>query len=896
MIRPRRAEAAGPIEWANNDAPTASRLQRRLTLAAVSVAVFGYVLTILLGWRLIQSSDRLNQSVRSVRDTVTANVRTYSQTQREILRLKLALSEGRSADDIELSSGLVSQRMTEGNTPQARSTLHDSDLVAYHALSYRIWTDQDAPAVAKVADDVRAGNTSPDALKRRQEVLDSLGNLELRANRIATEAEWLRRNESLTATRASENLVNHWQVLVFTQAITLGALVGFTSLALYVVSRVDKARSAAASRLRDLNNDLAKLSEVAENTDNLVVITDAHGLIEWVNSAFVRTTGYSSEEAKGRQPGELLQGPHTDPTTREYMHDCIAQGKAFHTEVLNYTKNGGTIWVALEVRPVTDERGRVRNFIAVQTDVTERRETETQLRRAKDAAEASAKAKSAFLANMSHEIRTPLNAVIGLTGLLIDTDLNDHQRELLEIVRDSGDLLLSVVNNILNYSALEAGGVTLDQAPFSLRETITNTVALFETDAKSKGLSLTSTVDDLPPAVLGDDLRVRQILLNLIANAVKFTSTGSVAITVTCETTEPHASNGSDATPAVAKVRTAVTDSGVGIAPERLDRLFQPFTQEDSSTSRRYGGTGLGLAITKELVELMGGSIRIDSAVGDGTTVTFDIDFPIALRPDDALPAPEAPANQPGGVGSVLIIEDDPVNRKVLELLLARMGIETGVAENGFVALDMVDETTFDAIFVDMQMPEIDGIETMRRIRTKLGAATPPAVALTASAMPGDRERFLMAGLDDYLAKPVRVADLAAALRRVREGGSVTDTRRAPHRPPIDVAALRELVGADTAVQNALVDLFLDEAPGLVDTVESSGKATDRRAMVTAARRLAQSAAGVSAGAVANLARQTELLGAASGLRFDERLADLVDSLRVEVARVADWRNQSGIG
>jgi PAS domain S-box-containing protein len=340
-------------------------------------------------------------------------------------------------------------------------------------------------------------------------------------------------------------------------------------------------RKAAEAALRASEAEARKLSQVASRTDNLVIIADAQGNAEWVNAAFTRITGYTLTEVIGTRPGRLLQGPETDPETVAYMRRRISAGKGFHCEVLNYARDGRPYWVAIEAQTVHDENGNLTHFIALETDITTRRQTEQRLRAAKESAEAAARAKAAFLATMSHEIRTPLNAVIGLNSLLLSTELNTEQQQIAETARRSGNLLLMLVNNVLDFSALEAGKVTLEKRPFSLAQCLDETRALLAHRAEEKGVTLTVDLDPaLPPFLIGDETRLQQVLINLLGNGVKFTPEGSVQLCV------------QDA--GAGQVAFTVSDSGIGIPPARRERLFQPFSQVDAAITRQYGGSGLG--------------------------------------------------------------------------------------------------------------------------------------------------------------------------------------------------------------------------------------------------------------------------------------------------------------
>jgi hypothetical protein len=415
-------------------------------------------------------------------------------------------------------------------------------------------------------------------------------------------------------------------------------------------------------------------------------------------------------------------------------------------------------------------------FVTLYTDITDRKRAEAEMRKSRELAEAASAAKSAFVAVVSHEIRTPMNAVLGTLGLIADTPLDAEQRNYVETARNAAEALLAIINDILDLSKIEAGKLELEPSDFSLPPLVAGVIDLFRASAKERGIALSwGVAQDLPGALYSDAGRLRQVLMNLLSNAVKFSNGGDVVLTVTRDLSSGRP-----------MIRFAVADSGPGIPVAQRDRLFQPFSQLQAPDRRNTGGTGLGLAICRRLVEIFGGRIGVADRPAGGSVFWFTIPLSPArgrAGPAEAAPAPRAPTR-----ARILLVEDSPANQLVAATWLRRAGHRVDVAGNGFEAVAAVSERPYDIVFMDVFMPEMDGIEATRRIRALPGPeGRTPVIALTANVMAGDRERFLEAGMNGLLAKPVTGRSLVDTLARF--AGAPPDTAEPPPALPAPVAA-----------------------------------------------------------------------------------------------------------
>jgi PAS domain S-box-containing protein len=481
-----------------------------------------------------------------------------------------------------------------------------------------------------------------------------------------------------------------------------------------------------------------------------------------VSNAAVASYGYSREEFLALTLKDI-RPPEDVPRLLHYLNKQGGPGRSGFSET-HHTRHQHKDGTIIEVDITGDNvtlAGRNCRIVVCQ-DVTERNKATAELAVARDEAIEASNTKSAFLANVSHEIRTPMNGVIGMSELLLETDLDEEQYSYAEQVSRSGEQMLSIINDILDISKIETGQLELDLTDFALHNTIESACAVASIEANAKDVEFEVRFDDdVPLHVHGDSGRLRQIVLNLVANAVKFTAAaGSVVVTVSTPQIVDE----------VATVRVEVTDSGIGIDPAVLDKMFEPFTQADVSTTRKYGGTGLGLAIARELTDLMDGKIGAESKLGRGSKFWIEVPLPIAAESGAAVKPSQrrAPAQHLGASAPLVLIADDtPVNQIVAVRALQRCGCRSDIVNDGYEALEAMLTQRYDAILMDCQLPEMDGYETTREIRRREGGARrTPVIAMTAHAMTGDLEKCLVAGMDDYISKPLRHQALAEVLER----------------------------------------------------------------------------------------------------------------------------------
>ena len=564
-----------------------------------------------------------------------------------------------------------------------------------------------------------------------------------------------------------------------------------------------------ADQLSDLEaaeTGLRQLSTVVEQSPVSIAITDLAGHLLYVNTAFTQTSGYSPEEVLGQLP-YFMTGDTPEETRRE-LRNTLHRARIWRGELLTHHKDGRALIQRATVSPIFGPDGQVIRYASINEDITETRrvERELDLHRqhleqlveqrtrelavAKEAAETANRAKSVFLANMSHEIRTPMNAILSLNYLLRQSQLDTDQAQKLSQVAASAEHLLAVINDILDLAKIEAGRLQLQNAGFSPTEVISSVAEMIRPSANAKGLELQIDTGGLPARVLGDAIRLRQILANFASNAVKFTTRGRVRLAGALLENDGES----------ALCRFSVSDTGIGIAAAERPSLFKPFRQIDDSAARHYGGTGLGLAIARHLAELMGGEVGVLTEAGQGSEFWCIVRLPLDHT---ASPAPEPPGLPPGGClrGHVLLVEDEPLNRDIGRELLLHLGLTVSTAEHGEAAIQRLEAEHFDLVLMDVQMPVLDGLDATSRIRARPAWQHLPIIGLSANAFTEDQARCLAAGMNDFIGKPVDPGILRDVLGRYLP---MTETATPPPAPPVVVTDLAALPQA----LNQLADLL----------------------------------------------------------------------------------------
>ncbi len=650
------------------------------------------------------------------------------------------------------------------------------------------------------------------------------------------------------------------------------------------IAELGDALSWASLRLFDQNAALIdgekRKSAILESALDCIMSIDAEGRITEFNPAAEQTFGWRREEMLGESLIDRIVPERFRATNRAILRQYAETGSAVpfgqRLELRLLRRDGGEFSAEAVVAAIELD-GQLAYTVYLR-DITERKRTDAALIQAKEAAEAANRTKGDFLANMSHEIRTPMNAIIGMTELALDTPLNDEQREYLSLVKSSADALLEIINEVLDFSKIEAGRIEFERIPFSVSDTVGLVVRTLAPRAREKGLALSEHIEPgLADVWLGDPLRLRQVLMNLVGNALKFTREGGIDVSVVLESEAP--------TPVL---RFTVRDSGIGIPADKQQAIFDAFSQADTSTTRKFGGTGLGLTISQRIVQGMGGRIWVDSEPDQGSSFHFTV--PLEHSSQSVAP-PEVEKHSPPPASrrlSLLLAEDNPVNQMLACRLLEKLGHSVHVVGNGADAIAALREQRFDAVLMDVQMPVMGGFEATAKIREmdRASGRHTLIIAMTAHAMEGDREKCLTAGMDGYVAKPIQTSALLAALGENQASPPVPVPADAPL---YDRARVLANLGDDEDLLNTLREICLKDLPTARDKLAAAAAdaAGDGAALAVAAHTVkgmvgnfGADAAVACLGAIERSARDGDL--AAARARLGEAVM-LLDRLAAEL-------------
>jgi PAS domain S-box-containing protein len=623
-----------------------------------------------------------------------------------------------------------------------------------------------------------------------------------------------------------------------------------------------------AIRHKQAQKELRKLSLVTSKSNNAVIITDKEGRIEWVNEGFTKLSGYGLHEVIGTS-GELLRrGDKTGLSPGSYFfNEMLLNKKTVSYETRNYSKSGREYWVLTTLTPLLDQHENIENIVAIDSDITERKMAEEVILAAKAAAEEAKQAEEEFLANTSHEIRTPMTGILGMVNLLLQSDLNSMQEEYLNDIRISANKLLYIINDILDFSKIRAGQITFETVEFRLDELTGNILKILGNRIREKNLDVSLSIDPAIPAVLtGDPVRLNQVLLNLLDNAVKFTPQGSVSLKITPES---GAAEGS------VRLLFTVADTGIGIAPDKQSQIFESFKQAGSDTTRKYGGTGLGLSIAQKLIQSQGSGIYVESEPGKGTVFHFMLDFGLSDHASFTAGDDEQKMQFPGPL-HILVAEDNQINQKVLSNMLSSLGATVEIAGDGRSAIGLLERRKdFDIILMDLRMPEMDGFTTTQHIRNKLPYPVSgiPVVAITASALASEREECFARGMNDYISKPFSRETIYKTILRNTNPGNTGSARE------LNTDRLRQFQRNNSNFVQEIIGIFISETPADLEAIHKAFAEDDLAAVEQIAHRVGPSAAMIGFDSLHEAFRALEIKARERNRRDTEQLIAGIDSL-----------------
>ncbi len=633
-----------------------------------------------------------------------------------------------------------------------------------------------------------------------------------------------------------------------------------------------------------LKREIDKLTKAVENVPVSIVITDTDFKIEYLNPFCQQTSGYSLEEIKGKKP-KIFGTEYNIKLYRDILK-IVTSGNTWEGEFLNKKKNGELYWEHVFISPIFNKKGKIVNFVAVKEDITERKKFIEELKKAKEKAEIANRAKSQFLANMSHEIRTPMNAIIGFINLLLETDLNEAQKNYLQLVSDSSKNLLRILNDILDLSKFESAKMEFENRAVDLKKVIRNCANIFSGKAAEKNLNFYIEIDEaIPEALVCDEVRISQVLNNLLNNAIKFTEKGSVKLEAKLLATNEEK----------ASILFCIKDTGIGIPKDKLTSIFDTFSQVDGSITRRFGGTGLGLSIAKKIVEYYSGDIWVESEKGKGSEFYFKLELPVAKK-EDLVSEDESLEKSWTHFenAKILVAEDNITNQILINAILKKFQIDVVIANNGKEALEILSENEFELIFMDWHMPIMDGVEALEVLRKaekgepldnnkiskgiydKLQNRKYIVIALTAAAMKSEKEELLKKGFDAYLSKPLEKDELLKILKKylnIKEEISIPEIEP----DDLDLTYLKNLVGNNDELLKKIIDSFKNTYKECLENIERFLLEKKYKSINITAHTLKGTAANIG---FKNIAAICENLENVANLEKDEEIKLIVSELK----------------
>jgi PAS domain S-box-containing protein len=615
-------------------------------------------------------------------------------------------------------------------------------------------------------------------------------------------------------------------VLTMSRILTILGLSGIVILSVIVIryllrqqhliKQMEQASLNEAEARRNIEKISAEVHDLYNNAPCGYHSIDANAVIIAMNDTELKWLGYTRDEVIGKKRIYDVLDEATGNSVRENFENFKKQGSVRERRLTMLTKSGTKFPVVLNSLAVYDNNGNYVSSRSTVYDITEQQKAEAALKEAKRQAVESAHVKEQFLANMSHEIRTPINSVIGFTNLLQKTSMTEDQRQFVNLIQSASENLLTIINDILDISKIEAGMLRIEKNPFSLRGLCSSVETMFYHKAREKNLSFSIYIqENIPDTLTGDAVRLTQILVNLISNAIKFTQKGGITINITSISQTAEA----------ARLRFSVKDSGIGIAADKLDAVFERFQQGETDTTRKYGGTGLGLSIVKNLIQLQGGTITVDSVIGKGTEFTFEIEYSL-VQMGEGMAA--ATLSEKGDIGpgsfpnaKILVVEDNAMNQLLIKYTFQSWKMNFELADNGAKAIEWLQRDHFDLVLLDIQMPLMDGYATAQAIRKELKSNI-PIIAMTAHALAGEREKCLSNGMNDYISKPIHEKELYNLLKRYLHDQKENFETLKQELHYIDLDFLQDMVMGNGDFLKTIIMQFLKQFPGEMEALKNA--------------------------------------------------------------------------